>query len=724
MRRVESVLFLSIALGTATALPGAAAIAPLPSPVHVLNTAQSCSQRTPDVAALDGGGFVAAWTGAAPGAVGRLLDPEGAPVGGELELSGEPEGGVEFSRVAALADGGFAAAWVENRPSVGPQFDILLRAFDADGTPRGPAVSVVEEDDGWPAGIALAADGLGRPAVAWSDGAAVRFRLYDDDLTPRTEVRVAVELSPGSADLAGDLAIAAATDGELLIVWEEGPNPLADPAPPWSFDALRGRRFDAGGVARGAAFTIDEGQPGSVTTQAPAAAALTAGWAVAWARNLQADPAAVLFRLLDLAGAPAGPAVEATASEFLTTMDPDLEPLPGGGFALAWSGVRQPPPVDPLPPLWDLPQAFVRRFDSAGEARTFEVEIDSSPTDRHRSNPALAFGGDGRLVAVWRHHYPFPPILPPPCAEQAAIESRAFAAGCLVDDHHLCLQGGRIAIEVLVDDPRVGSPRPAFAEPLTDDTGTFWVFREENVEMAVKVLDGSEANGYFWFFGGSLSNLGYEIIVTNTLTGEDRRYRNLPGEVRSRADNRSLLAGPSPSGGATGAGAVAGGAPYALPSEAAALDAGDLGDGDRFEAINGAGEVAPACDGAGGLCLHDERFAVSIEWRNPRNGASGTATGVPLSDRAAYFWFFRAGNAEVVMKILDGTEINGFFWVFFGGLTDLEYTITIEDRSNSCRWRYDNPPLTLTSHADTMALTGLPLPCPPPPVGAAAGQGP
>jgi hypothetical protein len=33
----------------------------------------------------------------------------------------------------------------------------------------------------------------------------------------------------------------------------------------------------------------------------------------------------------------------------------------------------------------------------------------------------------------------------------------------------------------------------------------------------------------------------------------------------------------------------------------------------------------------------------------------------------------------VFVKVLNGRAINGHFWVFYGGLTDLEYTITVRD---------------------------------------------
>ena len=96
---------------------------------------------------------------------------------------------------------------------------------------------------------------------------------------------------------------------------------------------------------------------------------------------------------------------------------------------------------------------------------------------------------------------------------------------------------------------------------------------------------------------------------------------------------------------------------------------------------------------------------------DPRSGAAGTAFAAPWSDQGGTFWFFRPDNRELAFKMLDGRAVNGWFWVFFGALTDLEYTITVQDRVSGASWSHRNPPFALTSHADTRALPDAP-PCP------------
>ncbi len=62
------------------------------------------------------------------------------------------------------------------------------------------------------------------------------------------------------------------------------------------------------------------------------------------------------------------------------------------------------------------------------------------------------------------------------------------------------------------------------------------------------------------------------------------------------------------------------------------------------------------------------------------------------------------GNVELVIKVLDGTAINGHFWVFYGALSNVQYTITVTDTQTQAVKTYTNPSGTLASVADTSAF--------------------
>lgn len=90
------------------------------------------------------------------------------------------------------------------------------------------------------------------------------------------------------------------------------------------------------------------------------------------------------------------------------------------------------------------------------------------------------------------------------------------------------------------------------------------------------------------------------------------------------------------------------------------------------------------------LCLDSERFVVQATFRT-RQGTTGSGRILPLTDDTGAFWFFDPANLEVVVKVLDGCAINGRHWVFAAGLTDVEVTLTVTDRTTGESKTYVNP---------------------------------
>ena len=112
----------------------------------------------------------------------------------------------------------------------------------------------------------------------------------------------------------------------------------------------------------------------------------------------------------------------------------------------------------------------------------------------------------------------------------AAETSAPLAAGpCAPDAAVLCLRDGRFRVTVSWRRPD-GSTGAAGAVPITGDTGGFWFFDEQNVELVVKVLDGCGLPApHFWTFAGGLTNVGFDLVVEDAVTGASRTYTNSAG---------------------------------------------------------------------------------------------------------------------------------------------------------------------------------------------------
>ncbi len=98
---------------------------------------------------------------------------------------------------------------------------------------------------------------------------------------------------------------------------------------------------------------------------------------------------------------------------------------------------------------------------------------------------------------------------------------------CVPDNHTLCLgDGGRFRATINWEDYVGGTGVGTVAALATQDTGSFWFFDPTNIEMVVKALDGRQNNGRLWIFFGSLTNVAFEMTVTDTETSLVKVYSN------------------------------------------------------------------------------------------------------------------------------------------------------------------------------------------------------
>jgi hypothetical protein len=113
------------------------------------------------------------------------------------------------------------------------------------------------------------------------------------------------------------------------------------------------------------------------------------------------------------------------------------------------------------------------------------------------------------------------------------------------------------------------------------------------------------------------------------------------------------------------------------------------------------------------LCLTSRRFQVQVTWSNQFNGTSGTGHPILGTDSTGYFYFTDSTNYELVVKILDFGSV---YKVFYGELTDLDFTITITDTHDGRVKVYHNTP----GDCGAIDETAFPAVGPPPPGASAA----
>jgi hypothetical protein len=225
---------------------------------------------------------------------------------------------------------------------------------------------------------------------------------------------------------------------------------------------------------------------------------------------------------------------------------------------------------------------------------------------------------------------------------------------CQPSESTLCFQANRFAVTATVN----GSP--AQTMPFSQEGAFFWMFEPQTVEVVVKILDGTSANGYFWVFHGSLTNLAYSITVTDTITGVSKSYLKTAGHFCGEADTAAF-------GASTSAPATAGLLVPLAPGRAVASSS------------------TPCSSSATATCLLDGKFKVEVL----KSGAP--QPGVAVTNLSASFGFVTALAPETVVKVIDGTSVNGWYWLFFGSLTHQDFTVRVTDSANGEFRTYPSP---------------------------------
>ena len=92
----------------------------------------------------------------------------------------------------------------------------------------------------------------------------------------------------------------------------------------------------------------------------------------------------------------------------------------------------------------------------------------------------------------------------------------------------------------------------------------------------------------------------------------------------------------------------------------------------------------------GTLCSQDSRFATTVDWWT-LEGETGAGTVVRSgTNDSGMFWFYSRDNWEVLVKVLNGCQVNGAVWVFAGSTTDVGYRIAVEDTVTGAVREYRN----------------------------------
>lgn len=124
-----------------------------------------------------------------------------------------------------------------------------------------------------------------------------------------------------------------------------------------------------------------------------------------------------------------------------------------------------------------------------------------------------------------------------------ATIAQTQAPTCTPGATTLCLNDGRFRVTVTWRDfqGQTGSGQ-AIALPAYDDSGLFYFFSSNNLEMLIKVLDGCSINDNYWVFFAGTTNVEFEVTVTDTDHNLTKTYDNALGHPANAVTDTAAFA--------------------------------------------------------------------------------------------------------------------------------------------------------------------------------------
>ena len=435
------------------------------------------------IAVLDHDRIVTVWNGGgldadADGIRGRIVSRGGLFLTEEFGVNTFTLGDQQYASVAADLDGNFVVVW-ESVEQDGSGWGIYGQRFDRTGTKLGPEFQISSNtysDQTWPT---VAMDAAGNFAVSFMsayEGPGTEedsyIRAYRPDGTPYgpqvlvNEQIYAEQQRP---------SVALSDSGLIQVSYESWRRqPGDEPFPNWDFDVMT-RRFVLPCVADEKTLCLENGRfqvrafwKDYIAREGLArSVTLTDDSGGFW--FFLPDNFELLVKVVDGCGFNQRFWIYAAG---LTDLDVDLL------VTDTWTGdvqVFQNPLGAPYTPVQEI-----GLFDGCGAA----------PPLAPRESPAAA-----------------------PVAR--AVPTATGSGACAPSPTVHCLNGGRFRVQARWLD-FAGEQGDAYAAPFGDDSGLFWFFAEENLELAVKVIDACSFNDRYWVYTAGLTNLEVMLTVEDT----------------------------------------------------------------------------------------------------------------------------------------------------------------------------------------------------------------
>ena len=359
----------------------------------LINSSTTAGQASPDIAALQNGGFVTVWhdfsatVGDTSGSAirGQIYNAFGERSGTEFLINTNTAGNELFPQVASLENGNFVVTWQDGDLVAGSE--VRAQIFALNGSPVGSEILVnanTADQQLEPAITVLESGGF---VISWKDGIPgtfeVRAQRFDEN-GQKIDGEFAVSTNP--ANILTQPELSSLSNGGFVAVWETGNTIFPGD--------IQAQLFDSGGNQVGSEFTVNtdvanhQGEP-AVTSFADGR------FIVSWTgETADGSGSGVVAQIFNSDGSKIGNEFLLNTGTFSPQTRPDIVALQDGRFVAIWQSAEQT--FDDDDPIALRGQVFA--IDGSKVGGEFSV---NRTTANNQLSPAITALSDGRFVVAF-----------------------------------------------------------------------------------------------------------------------------------------------------------------------------------------------------------------------------------------------------------------------------------------------------------------------------------
>ena len=372
---------------------------------EVVNTWTASAQEWPATATLVDGSYVVAWQsngnqdGSGYGIYAQRFAGNGEAIGPEFRVNTLTGGDQSWAQVAALSDGGFVITWQDSAGNDGSGYGSFGQRFDAAGNAQGGQLLLNTTTSGTQYHTNVAAYTGGFAAV-WSNGSDIYLQRFANDGTKAGgETLVSTGVGVGTAQTGAQYLpdIAAAANGDLVIVWADGGGNDG------SSYGVFGRLYDADTGTFGSSFLVNTETASyqsyaSDYNHAPTVSTLAGGgFVVVWSSYDQDSSSTwgVYGQRFDAAGNKLGGEFQVNETTAGGQYVSEVTGLSDGGFVVAFYNDNYD-----VSGTGTTSDVYIREYDAAGNAIDGQRKLES-PDNGTAYQPVVADLGSGNFAVIY-----------------------------------------------------------------------------------------------------------------------------------------------------------------------------------------------------------------------------------------------------------------------------------------------------------------------------------